>query len=103
MSKDEKIFTFRVSSFLLDYLKERADRNKRSIAKELEYIVEDLYFKDHKAVSDSLDKILKLAQEHDYTVKDLAKSIEEAKPDDPLFRATIQAIKALNDAHHILD
>ena len=40
MSKDEKIFTFRLDAELLNYLKRRADVNKRSIAKEIEFTLE---------------------------------------------------------------
>lgn len=103
MSKDEKIFTFRVSSFLLDYLKQRADRNKRSIAKELEYIVEDLYFKEHKAVNDCLEKLLEIAEKENSTVSDLKKVIQENDTSNPLYNTTLDLLKALNDAHHIFD
>lgn len=46
--REEKIFTFRVDSKILDYLKERADRNSRSIAKELEFIVKQLYIQESR-------------------------------------------------------
>ena len=57
MPKDEKIFTFRVSSKVLDYLKERADRNSRSIAKELEFIVKQLYLKESKDFENAIKKV----------------------------------------------
>ena len=102
MSKNEKIFTFRVDSYLLDYLKERADRNKRSIAKELEYIVEELYLQEHKAVNDCLEKLLEVAEKENSTVGDLKKVIKEGDVSNPLYIAAINAIKALNDANHFL-
>ena len=57
----EKIFTFRISAELLDKLRVRAERNKRSIAKELEYIAEQaiLQEEDFKKRAISIVKILK--------------------------------------------
>ena len=46
MTKEEKIYTLRIEAGLLDYLKTRADQNKRSIAKEIEFIVEQLREQD---------------------------------------------------------
>lgn len=39
-------FTLRIDNDVLERVKERADRNKRSIAKEIEYILEQ-YLKDN--------------------------------------------------------
>ena len=49
--KDEKVFTLRMDSDLFEILKETAEKNKRSIAKQIEYmlelaIVRDKHFDD---------------------------------------------------------
>lgn len=37
-----KVFTFRVQESLLSQLRELADKNKRSIAKQIEFMLEEL-------------------------------------------------------------
>ena len=54
--KEEKVFTLRLDSDLFEIIKESADKNKRSIAKQIEYmlelsIVRDKHFDDADTVA----------------------------------------------------
>ena len=62
MARDEKIFTLRIDSSLLEYLKARAEANKRSIAKELEFIVETLKANDEDEIKKELKKYVLILQ-----------------------------------------
>ncbi len=96
MAKDEKIFTFRVSSEILDYLKRRADRNKRSIAKELEYIVESLYFEENQEIDLKLKKLLEFVSAKDYKSGDLNKILNNSEDTSPIREEIISLLKLLN-------
>lgn len=90
MSKEEKIFTFRVNAELLDYLKRRADRNKRSIAKELEFIVENLYVNEEKTLENILKKIF--AEYEKVQPENLKEYIEDDSVKSPLKDACLSLI-----------
>jgi hypothetical protein len=48
MMSDQKRFTLRIDAEIFDKIKEQADSNKRSIAKEIEYILEKYVDKDEE-------------------------------------------------------
>lgn len=41
MSKETKRFTLRVDENIFEKIKEQAEKNKRSVAKEIEYVLEE--------------------------------------------------------------
>ena len=45
---EQKRFTLRIDSKLFELVKEQAEKNKRSIAKEIEYLLEQ-YFKENNS------------------------------------------------------
>ena len=92
MSKDEKIFTFRVSSTILDYLKERADRNSRSIAKELEFIVKQLYLQESKELELLLKNVITAYKNEKNKDVDLQLLIEDKDADTPLKSAALELL-----------
>lgn len=91
MAKDEKIFTLRIDSKLLDYLKKRADRNSRSIAKELEYIIKKLYIEDNEELELLLKKVFS-AYEKEKDKTDLRQLIEDDTLQTPLKDAALELI-----------
>ena len=57
MKENETQFTMRMENGLYQRLKKRAERNKRSLAKELEYITEQALDRDDKKMDEILTKI----------------------------------------------
>jgi hypothetical protein len=49
---DQKRFTLRMDGELFETIKERAEKNKRSIAKEIEHLLENYIQDEDKAESD---------------------------------------------------
>lgn len=71
----DKIFTFRIPEELLNSIRESAEKNKRSIAKEIEYVLEKYYFPTIPQGIDLTPKleglVTELLQELGYDTKDL--------------------------------
>ena len=75
----EKVFTLRMDEELFDKIKNMADKNKRSIAKEIEFQLEQNLQND---VSPSdlkflLDKCSDILQDHDYELRRMYDQIEK--------------------------
>lgn len=47
--KDQKRFTLRMDEELFETIKERAEKNKRSIAKEIEHLLENYLKEDNES------------------------------------------------------
>lgn len=76
MAKDEKIFTLRIDSKLLEYLKTRAERNSRSIAKELEFIIKQLYIEDNEYLAELVKRIFSTYENERYQHVSLKEKID---------------------------
>ena len=75
----EKVFTLRMDEELFDKIKNMADKNKRSIAKEIEFQLEqnlqnDVSPSDLKFLFDKCSDIL---QDHDYELRRMYDQIEK--------------------------
>lgn len=75
----EKVFTLRMDEELFDKIKNIADKNKRSIAKEIEFQLEQNLQNDVSPsdVKFLLDKCSDLLQDHDYELRRIYDQIEK--------------------------
>lgn len=75
----EKVFTLRMDEELFDKIKNIADKNKRSIAKEIEFQLEQ-NLQNNVSPSELkllLDKCSDLLQDHDYELRRVYEQIEK--------------------------
>lgn len=75
----EKVFTLRMDEELFDKIKNIADKNKRSIAKEIEFQLEQNLQNDVSPsdVKFLLDKCSDILQDHDYELRRMYDQIEK--------------------------
>lgn len=96
MARKEKVFTLRIDAALLDYLKERADRNKRSIAKEIEYIVEELYLEESREFVKQAEIFLKTLKQENCSPEEFTKIITGKENNPTIEAAASSFFKFLN-------
>ena len=98
MAKDEKIFTLRIDSKLLEYLKTRAERNSRSIAKELEFIIKQLYIKDNEYLAELVKRIFNTYEKERYQHVSLKEKIDGAV-ETPLRDAVVELLDFIESSN----
>ncbi len=75
----EKVFTLRMNEELFDEVKNLADKNKRSIAKEIEFQLEQCLSNDTSLsdIKSQLEKFSFAFEEHDYELRRLHEHLEK--------------------------
>ena len=77
----EKVFTLRMDEELFEKVKNVADKNKRSIAKEIEYQLEQSLSQDNydvaQTVKDFIDQWSFKLDDHDYELRRCYEKVDE--------------------------
>lgn len=88
MREDETQFTMRMNNSVYERLKKRAERNKRSIAKELEYITEQAIQADEDKLDELVKKVFTAYENEKDKNLNLKQLLEDEKSQSPLKTAT---------------
>ena len=92
MREDETQFTMRMNNSVYERLKKRAERNKRSIAKELEYITEQAIQADEVKLDELVKNIFTAYENENDKYINLKQLINDKNTQSPLKAAALELL-----------